>query len=693
MNKKLIGMLAAILTCGFSLTSCVDYDNPVVPEPEVPAVPDHFINEAWMDKTVNPGDDFYMYALGTWYTSHADDDLGSVGNASKRNAAVIVNSLFTSSDPLAQHLVRNMKARPTFAEDVKAILDYLDIQKPTGIGMLLTEIGRLQDKGLNPIFTKIVDVHPQTHAYKEMVSVGSPTNTTVTQLGQGQSDRLKGFIRNILTAIDEVTDPERMKAEGYEAELEERIGAILDEEMLIYNATRATSNGGNSFNSDQPAIRGVRDMPEYIEVGSIARSSATRADGGVKDEISLQTLTEAFHLTSNRSIVDQSSAFKEYVEQGAGVTTVLGTMDRCYDYLRYYAVASVINFVRDGYGSSADDAVNATIVSYLGEISPLLMNKLNHKVLKEMGQGGVDRCLTILEEMRTLFHQRIETLDWLSDATRQEALKKLEAMQFHVGIPDNLSEGKFTLDEGNTLVEDALSIMEQDFAIKHRLCGKKIEEEPLAAIDYYVNYGDMNAYYHPELNALIILPQFLSESMFPRDDEYTQYAATTVFGHEMTHGFDASGATYDERGYKRDWWASEDSVKFETKKQEMTALYNRLEAYPGQKADGKKTLEENMADYGGVTLAYTLFKQKKMAEGLQGAALDHACQEFFLHYAKLYQTYYTLADLKYRYTSDEHSTNINRVNGIVPLFDDWYRLFGVTDGQLYLAPEQRVRIW
>ena len=83
-----------------------------------------------------------------------------------------------------------------------------------------------------------------------------------------------------------------------------------------------------------------------------------------------------------------------------------------------------------------------------------------------------DRCLTMLEKIRTVFRQRIETLDWLSDATRQEALKKLEAMQFFVGVPDNLSEGEFTLDEGNTLVEDVLSIIAQNEAIRHNMCGK-----------------------------------------------------------------------------------------------------------------------------------------------------------------------------------------------------------------------------
>ena len=686
-------VLAATLISGASVfTSCVDnsIDNPVVPEPGEPAVPDHFINEALMDKTVKPGDDFYMYALGTWFNSHKEGDQGYMESYDAINSNEVEKSLFASDNPLAQHLVRNIEApAPSFDEDVKAVLDYLDIQKPTGIGMLLTEIGKLQDKGLNPIFSKKVDMHMQSHSCQEIVSRGIQAKTVDYYLGIRKTDVLKSNIKLILTTIDKVADPERTKAEGYEAELEERASAILAEEQLIY----ATAHGGgDTSDSDRQGLWNVRDIPEYIEAGSIARGWATRAGGGVKDEVTRETLEEAFHPMAG-AIFDESPAFKKYMEQKGGITTVLKTMDNCYDYLRYNAVMSVFNYMKARYTSQSTEDVKSAIVWALKQTSPFLMNKLNADVLRKMGQAGADRCLTMLEKLRTVFRQRIETLDWLSDATRQEALKKLEAMQFFVGMPDNLSEGEFTLDEKNTLVEDVLSIMAQNEAIRHNMCGKKYEQQIRTIIDYEIDYSVQNAFYNCEMNCLVILPQFISEGMFPADDEYTQYVVATVFAHEMTHGFDAKGAKYDKQGYLTDWWSPGDLAKFEAKQQEMIALYNRMEAYPGQPADGKKTLAENMADYGGMTLAYSLFKQKKIDEGLQGAALDYACQEFFLHYAKLWLRYPTLDQKKSLYLTDVHSIPQNRINGIVTLFDDWYRLFNVTDGKLYLAPEKRVQIW
>ena len=686
-------VLAATLISGASVfTSCVDnsIDNPVVPEPGEPALPDHFVNEALMDKTVKPGDDFYMYALGTWFNSHTEGDPGYMEYYDSINSNEVEKSVFASDNPLAQHLVRNIEApAPSLNEDVKAVLDYLDIQKPTGIGMLLTEIGKLQDKGQNPIFSKRVDMHMQTHSCQEIVSSGIQTKTVESLLESKRTDVLKSYIKYILTTIDKVADPERTKAEGYEAEFEERVSAILAEEQLIY----ATAHGGgDTSDSDRQGLWNVRDIPDYTEVRSFVRSRATRAGGGVKDEVTQETLEEAFHPMAG-AIFDESPAFKKYMEQKGGITTVLKTMDNCYDYLRYYAVMSVFNYMKAIYAGQSDGNVKSSIVSELERTSPFLMNKLNADVLRKMGQAGADRCLTMLEKLRTVFRQRIETLDWLSDATRQEALKKLEAMQFYIGVPDNLSEGEFTLDEGNTLVEDALSIIAQNEAIRHNMCGKKIEQQVRTIIDYEIDYSMQNAFYNCEMNCLIILPQIISEGMFPADDEYTQYVVATVFTHEMTHGFDAKGAKYDERGYLRNWWSSESQAKFEAKQQEMIALYNRMEAYPGQPADGKKTLAENMADYGGVTLAYSLFKQKKMDEGLQGAALDYACQEFFLHYAKLWLQYPTLDKKKLLYLIDNHSIPQNRVNVIVTLFDDWYSLFNVTDGKLYLAPEKRVQIW
>ena len=169
-----------------------------------------------------------------------------------------------------------------------------------------------------------------------------------------------------------------------------------------------------------------------------------------------------------------------------------------------------------------------------------------------------------------------------------------------------------------------------------------------------------------------------------------------VFAHEMCHGFDALGANYDERGAERNWWTADDRAAFEKKQQQLIALWGQLEAYPGQPADGKQTLQENMADLGGLTLALGAYKRRLEKLGYSGQQFDEQLRKFWLSYAYYYTDSFErdVNMLTWRHQFDTHSAAHNRVNGIARLFDYWYRLFDVkpTD-KLYLAPEDRVRIW
>jgi len=188
--------------------------------------------------------------------------------------------------------------------------------------------------------------------------------------------------------------------------------------------------------------------------------------------------------------------------------------------------------------------------------------------------------------------------------------------------------------------------------------------------------------------------------MAPRFDntrnEATLYACATTFAHELCHGFDDGGAEYDANGNKRDWWTSEDKAAFVAKQQKLIALFNQLEAYPGQTANGEKTLGENMADYGGVTLALELYKRHLQQLGFQSEQMDEQIRKFFIAYARLWQieTERSLEELQQQYQDDVHAAAHVRINGMMRLQADWYRLYNVqpTD-KLYLASEDRVRIW
>ena len=144
----------------------------------------------------------------------------------------------------------------------------------------------------------------------------------------------------------------------------------------------------------------------------------------------------------------------------------------------------------------------------------------------------------------------------------------------------------------------------------------------------------------------------------------------------------------------KNWWTEDDKQAFQQKQQQLIARFNELEQLPGVKADGEKTLSENMADLGGFALAYELWNAKQVADGLSGEALRSQQRQFFMSYADLTRRHETESSLTNQLTTDKHSANHNRVNGIVRLTDTWYDLFGVKPGdKLYLAPADRVKIW
>ena len=205
-----------------------------------------------------------------------------------------------------------------------------------------------------------------------------------------------------------------------------------------------------------------------------------------------------------------------------------------------------------------------------------------------------------------------------------------------------------------------------------------------------------NAMYAPIFNSINLFPPFLMDPIYGPDASTAErYAAMTVFGHEITHGFDKKGAQWDKQGDKNSIWASEaDAVEFDRRAQQLVDYYNTFEVAPGVFADGQKTLNENIADLGGVQLAFQALTNKLKADGLSNEAIRQQQRNFFVAYANLWRMKYTDEYAESMVASDEHSQSKERINGVVTNIDAWYDLFDVkpTD-KMYLAPEKRIRIW
>ena len=301
------------------------------------------------------------------------------------------------------------------------------------------------------------------------------------------------------------------------------------------------------------------------------------------------------------------------------------------------------------------------------------------------------------EEMRSVFAKRIENNAWLSTPTKQAALAKLDAMKFFFGEPDVWYEEGFPVLKGELLVDDILEAKASNKRLVEAVLGKDAREESFTwgicqpgGSGFYAH----DAYYSVDTNAMHLHPSFMMAPEYTEDMEPGEvYAAFYVMGHEMPHGFDLDGSTYDGEGQENNWWAAEDRAKFEALNNQVIEQIGTFEEAEGIFSNSSKTVTEDVADMGGLNIAFDALTAYLTKMGVSGNELKEAQKDFFEHHAYRYHTHYTSETLQEQ-LQDIHSVDMFRVNGIVQHLDSGYELYNVVEGDaLYLPKEERIVIW
>ena len=296
----------------------------------------------------------------------------------------------------------------------------------------------------------------------------------------------------------------------------------------------------------------------------------------------------------------------------------------------------------------------------------------------------------LVQNIKAAFHARIAKLDWMSPATRTEALKKLDTYVIKVGYPDHPRDYSNLAIRDDDLIGDVRAAARQsyDFYIG-RLFG------PVDRDDWSMT-PQTNDAYNGSLRDIVFPAAILTPPIFDAnaDDAINYGAAGAVIGHELTHGFDDQGRQFDSTGALRDWWAPSDAATFKARAAMLGAQYSAFEPVPGAHVNGELTMGENIADLGGVTLALEAYHASlggKPAPVLGGLTGD---QRVLLSWAQAWRGKVRDDYVRKQVVSDPHSPRQYRVNGIVRNVDAWYAAFGVKPGdKLYLPPEKRVHIW
>ncbi len=312
-------------------------------------------------------------------------------------------------------------------------------------------------------------------------------------------------------------------------------------------------------------------------------------------------------------------------------------------------------------------------------------------VAKRFSSDSKQRVAKLVDNLLAAYREDLESLEWMTPATRKAALEKLGKIRVKVGYPEHWRGY-----QGLSISRDAAVANELR---TNRFLYQRDMREAGKAVDltrWGMTPQTVNAYYNPVGNEIVFPAAILQPPFFdPKADDAFNYGAIgAVIGHEITHGFDDQGRHYDADGRLRDWWTAADEKAFMGRADRLVTQYGAYEPLPGERVNGRFTLGENIADLGGVTMALKAYQRslgEKKAPILDGLSGN---QRFFLAFARTWRIKKRPAALSRQLVSDPHSPGQYRTNGVVVNVEGFYDAFSLKAGdRLYKAPEERVHIW
>jgi len=316
-------------------------------------------------------------------------------------------------------------------------------------------------------------------------------------------------------------------------------------------------------------------------------------------------------------------------------------------------------------------------------------------VEKYFSKEAKDEMIELVSKLQKSLGERIQAQEWMTDETKAKALDKLAAFTVKVGYPDKWDDlTNLVIDPSKSLYENARAASDFYWELNYN----KRYNKPVDKSEWLMPAQMVNAYYNPTTNEICFPAGFLQPPLFDlKADAAANYGSIgVVIGHEMTHGFDDQGRQYTKEGNLENWWTEADAEAFKKPCDAMTDYFNTLWVIPNElHANGALCLGENIADHGGLNIAYNAFQMWQNEHGR--LADDHGFtpeQRFFLSYANVWAGNTSEEMLRYLTMMDVHSVMFLRVNGGLAQCDPWYDAFDIQPGDAYyVAPENRVKVW
>ncbi len=388
-----------------------------------------------------------------------------------------------------------------------------------------------------------------------------------------------------------------------------------------------------------------------------------------------------------------------------GTLAKSATLDDWRQYLRWHLVHHAAPYLSRTFVNEDFDFYGKTLTG-AKELKPRwkrVSQVINASVGEALGQLYTEkyfpaeskrRALDLVENLRVALAERIFKLDWMSDATKREAIKKLLTFTVKIGYPDKWRDySKLVSDRASY----ARNVMRAEAFEFNRVMDKI--GRPVDRTEWLISPPTVNAYYNPAMNEIVFPAGILQPPFFnaTADDAVNYGAIGMVIGHEMTHGFDDQGRQYDSAGNLRDWWTKEDAEKYGVRAKGIVDQFNGYEVIEGMKVNGELTQGENIADLGGLKIAWDALQialsrtpdvREKKIDGFTPE------QRFFLGYAQVWRQNVRPETMKLRLKTDPHSPGYLRVNGPLSNLPEFAQSFSLPpDAPMVRSGEQQVKVW
>ncbi len=639
---------------------------------------------ATMDTTVRPGNNFDRYASGVWKdktTIPADRASWSVWDVlydesqEQLKAIIETSAAHPESSPEAQRVgdfyasymneaaVDALGARPL----APALAEIRAAKTRTDIARIMGESFGKPGASLFSIYVDADLKDPDTNsAYIGQDGLGLPDRDYYLEANfADKKTAYQAYVAQMLTLIG-WADADKAAADivALETKIAEKhwTRAQAREIDQVYNPMTLSEIAAYAPGFDWAAWATAAKVPAVAHT-VVGEKTAFPELAKIFGETNLDTLKayEAFH------VADQSASVlsKPFVDA------------------RFAFRSTVLNGVTQNRPrwNRAVRAVDGSLGEALGKEYVRLHFPASSKTAMEALVGNLQAAMT----------ERIKRLEWMSPATKEQALFKMGNFGVKVGYPDEWRSYDGLTIKPDDLYGNTVRAGEFEWAFQ---VGKL--SKPVNPLEWGMTPQTINAYYNPPRNEIVFPAAILQAPFFdPNADAAVNYGAIgAVIGHEITHGFDDQGRKVDGKGVLRDWWTAEDAAKFEAQAKIFGAQYDAIEPLPGQHVNGAATMGENIADLGGLLVAldaYHLSLKGQPAPVIDGFTGD---QRLFLGWAQVWRAKQRDAALQQQLATDPHSPAFVRASTPVRDIQAWYDAFGVKPGdEAYIAPANRAVIW